>query len=89
MWRCKFLKYVGVACDIVLFVFVRAECHADKKKSISYKVDVFVDIDGCFVQYHCECAAVMGQPAVCNHVHCVYVHLLCCLAKKCLVGVER
>lgn len=70
IYESKFLKYVRLACDVGLF-FVRAECHAEMKKSISYKVDVCVDVDGCIVQCQCECAAGMGPSAVCKHVSTV------------------
>lgn len=59
-----------LACDVGLF-FVRAECHAEMKKSISYKVDVCLDVDGYIVQCQCKCAAGVGPSAVFKHVYTV------------------
>ena len=70
IYKSKFLKYVRLACDDEMF-FVRCECKAEMKRSISFKVDVYVDVDGCVVQCQCECAAGMGPSAVCKHIYTV------------------
>ena len=46
IYESKFLKYVRLACDYEMF-FVRCECKAEMKRSISNKVDVCIDVDGC------------------------------------------
>jgi hypothetical protein len=43
-YESKFLKYVRLACDVNMFFFVRAECNAEMKRRVSYKVDVCVDV---------------------------------------------
>ncbi|XP_061176026.1 uncharacterized protein LOC133184977 [Saccostrea echinata] len=67
IYESKFLKYVRL-CAENNFYYVKAECKAQMKKSVSYKVDVCVDMDGCIVESQCECAVGMGPTAACKHV---------------------
>lgn len=71
----KFLKYIRLVCGLF---FVKAERHAEMKKSISYKVDVCVNIDWCIVQCQCECSAGTGQYTLCKHVSTMLFGLQMC-----------
>lgn len=55
--------------------FVRAECKAQMKKAISYTIDACLDVDGCVVECHWECAVGMGPLAACKHVCVVLLAL--------------
>lgn len=74
LYESKFLKYARLACEDGLF-FVKAECKAQMKKTMSYAVDASFDVDGCVVECQCECAVGMGPVAACKHV-CVILYAL-------------
>ena len=74
IYESNFLKYVSLACDGDMF-FVRCECKAEMKRSMSYKDDVCVDGDGCFLQCQCRYAARIVPSAVCKHVCTVLFQL--------------
>ena len=45
------------------------------QKSVTYKLDIAVDCDGCIVESQCECAAGMGPNAHCKPVCCLLLAL--------------
>lgn len=45
------------------------------KKTVTYKLNIAVDCDGCIVESQCECAAGMGPIAHCKHVCCLLLAL--------------
>jgi len=63
----RFLKHIRIAEYDNMF-FVKSQCRAEMKKSVSYCLDVVIDSDGCIYETQCECAAGMGPHAHCKHV---------------------
>ncbi|CAC5384454.1 unnamed protein product [Mytilus coruscus] len=74
LYKEKFLKYIRVATENNIF-YVKSECRAQMKKSVTYNVDVSIDCDGSIFESQCECAAGMGPNAHCKHVCCVLIAL--------------
>lgn len=67
MWNIYVWSFWNIS-DVCGLFFVKAERHAEMKKSISYKVDVCVNIDWCIVQCEGEYSAGTGPYALCKHV---------------------
>ena len=74
LYRERFLKYIRLAASNNIF-YIKSECRAQMKKSVTYKLDIAVDCDGCIVESQCECAAGMGPNAHCKHVCCLLLAL--------------
>jgi hypothetical protein len=52
------------------FTFFTASVWAEMKKSVSYKIDIAVDVYRVIVEAQCECGAGQGPTAHCKHVTC-------------------
>ena len=63
----RFLRYARMA-KMDDKVFIQAECRAQMKKTIVYKLDLSFDIQGQVHEAQCECGAGMGPEAHCKHV---------------------
>lgn len=74
LYKEKFLKYIRLASENNMF-YVKSECRAQMKKSVTYNVDVSIDCDGSICESQCECAVGMGPNAHCKHVCCVFLAL--------------
>ena len=70
----RFLKYIRLAVSNNLF-FVKSECRAQMRKSVTYILDISIDCDGTILESQCECAAGMGPNAHCKHVCCLLLAL--------------
>lgn len=67
LYKNRFLKYIRLARQNSLF-YVKSDCRAQMKKTVSYDIDVCIDLDGTVKEAQCECAAGMGPSAHCKHI---------------------
>ncbi|KAL5019069.1 hypothetical protein ScPMuIL_004791 [Solemya velum] len=67
LYSDRFIKFIRLAISDSLF-YVGSQCMAEMKKTVSYKIDAVVDMDGSIIETQCECAAGMGPNAHCKHV---------------------
>jgi hypothetical protein len=67
MYKDRYLSFLRV-CELNRNTYIYAECHAEMKKSVSYKVDIVLESDGVVSECQCECAVGMGPTAHCKHV---------------------
>ena len=74
LYKEKFIKYIRLACANNIF-YIKGECRAQMKKTVTYKIDIAIDSDGCIIECQCECAAGMGPSAHCKHVCCMLLAL--------------
>ena len=70
LYEEKFLHFIRAASQGSDH-FIMAQCAAEMKKSVLYKIDVKMSSDGCVCETQCECAVGMGPEAHCKHVQCV------------------
>lgn len=65
----RYLRYLrmSVAGDLTFFT---SSVWAEMRKSVSYRVDVAVDVNRVIVEAQCECGAGQGPTAHCKHVAC-------------------
>ncbi len=75
MYKERYLHFVRV-CTCNDKTYVHSMCHAEMKKSVSYKLDIIFESDGVISECQCECAVGMGPSAHCKHV-CACLYGLC------------
>ncbi len=64
------------AADFQGKTFILSNVSAEKRVSISYRVDIVLDSMGVILECQCECAVGMAPNAHCKHVLCVCLGLL-------------
>jgi len=70
LYDAGFLRFMRVAkCEEK--VFIRSQCRAEMRKTVSYNVDILTHTDANIIECQCECAAGMGPKANCKHVRAV------------------
>ena len=74
LYKEKFLRYIRLAKYDNTF-FVKSECRAQMKRTVSYKIDVAINENGSVDECQCECAVGMGPSAHCKHVCCLLLAL--------------
>ena len=75
LYHERFLRYVRMASKDDK-IYIQAECRAQMKKTVVYKLDLSLNIQGQVYQAQCECGAGMGPDAHCKHV-CALLYGLC------------
>lgn len=71
----RFLRFVRIANENNV-VFVKSQCRAQMKKSVTYTIDVSLcGSTGSIMEAQCECAAGMGPEGHCKHI-CALLHCL-------------
>jgi hypothetical protein len=75
MYSEKYLSFVRI-CNKGRKTYIHAECHAEMKKSVAYKLDIILESDGVISECQCECTVGSGPSAHCKHV-CACLYGLC------------
>ena len=80
LYEERFLRFVRMA-DKGNKSYIQAECRAQMKKTVVYKLDLSFDSQGQVYEAQCECGAGMGPEAHCKHV-CALLYGLCKFVKS-------
>ena len=80
LYEERFLRYVRKT-TLDHKTYIQAECRAQMKKTVVYKLDLSFDIQGQVYQAQCECGAGMGPNCHCKHI-CALLYGLCKFAKS-------